>query len=100
MHATTLRQRLHHKRVTRFVVAAAGLTSAVSVIIGFIAARWTPHGWSKVAVTLHLSHQPLIVRLAALVAAISAAVAAAAGIVSFYSWCLESREEGTSGPQP
>ena|SRR5579872_1208386 len=99
MHAT-IQQRLHHKRVARFVVSVAGLTSAVSVIVGFIAARWTPHGWSRIAVTLHFSHQPLIVRVAAFVAATSAAVAAAAGIVSFYSWCMESREEGASGPQP
>ena len=99
MHAT-LQQRLHHKRVARFVGAAAGLTSAISVAIGFIAARWTPRGWSKVAVTLHLAHQPFIVRVAAFVAATSAAVAAAAGIVSFYSWCRESHEEGSGGPQP
>ena len=36
--------------------------------------------------------------LAALGAAFAGlTVAAAAGIVSFYSWCVESRDEGSSG---
>ncbi|HXA91850.1 MAG TPA: hypothetical protein VNU73_01285 [Steroidobacteraceae bacterium] len=90
-------QRLHHKKVARFIGAAAGLTSALSVLVGVLAARWAPHGWSRFAVALHLYRQPFIVRVASVVAAIAVTVAAAAGIVSFYSWCVESRDEGSSG---
>jgi hypothetical protein len=80
------------------VAAVAGLTSAASVLIGLLAARWSPHGWSRVAVALHLSRQPFIVRFASAVAVLAVIVAATAGVFSFYSWCMESHDEGSTGP--
>jgi len=92
----TFSQRLHHKKVARFVAAIAGLVGAVSILIGLAAARFGPHGWSRLVVFLHLHRQPFIVRFAAGVAAIAAVTAALAGIFTFYSWYRETHEEGAS----
>ena len=81
--------RLHHKNLARSAAALAGLASAVSVLIGFFAARAAPHGWLRLTVALHMSKQPLIVKLAPIVAGFAVVVAATAGVLSFYSWCRE-----------
>ena len=83
---------LHHKHVSDFTGAIAGLASAIAVLFGLVAARFAPHGFGRFEVALHLHRQPLLVRLSPLVAALAALIAAAAGLVRFYSWCREHRE--------
>jgi hypothetical protein len=89
----TAAARLQHKRIARAIGALAGFTSALSILIGLLAVRASPTGWSRVAVALHLAKQPLIVRIAPSIAALAMIVAALAGTASFYSWCRERPEE-------
>jgi hypothetical protein len=89
---TYLAKPLQPKRLTNSTAAMAGLASGVSVFVGVLAARAAPHGWLRIASALHLHKQPLLVKLAPIVAGIAITIATAAGLIKFYSWCLE-REE-------
>ena len=82
----------HHKVWSDVTGAVAGLASAVAVVFGWVAAYFAPHGFGHIAVALHLHRAPLIVRLAPVVAAIAAVIATAAGLLRFYSWYREGRE--------
>jgi hypothetical protein len=86
---------LQPKRLTNSTAALAGLASAISVFVGVLAARAAPHGWLRLASALHLHKQPMIVKLAPMVAGVAITIATAAGLFKFYSWCLE-REEAES----
>jgi hypothetical protein len=90
---------LEHKRLSNSTAAVAGLATAVSVLVGAIAAHFAPHGWLRIASALHLHRQPMIVRMAPLVAGVAAGLATAASLVKFYSWCIE-REESSSAQHP
>lgn len=84
---------LHHKRLSNSTGAVAGFASAISVIVGSIAALFAPHGWMRVGVALHMHRQPLIIRLTPYIAAIAIAIATFAGLLRFYSWLRERAEE-------
>jgi len=84
---------LQPKRLSNSTAALAGLASAVSVFVGILAARAAPHGWLRIASALHLHRQPLIVKLAPVVAGIAVTLATAAGLVKFYLWCIEREEQ-------
>jgi len=84
---------LRPKRLTNSTAALAGLASAISVFVGVLAARAAPHGWLRIASALHLHRQPLLVKLAPIVAGVAITIATAAGLFKFYSWCLERDEE-------
>ncbi|HEY4771559.1 MAG TPA: hypothetical protein VIH50_00875 [Steroidobacteraceae bacterium] len=86
---------LEHKRLSNSTAAIAGLASAVSVLVGVIAAHFAPHGWLRIASALHLHRQPMIVKLAPIATGIAVTIATAAGLIKFYSWCVE-REEAES----
>jgi hypothetical protein len=88
-----LNGKLHYKRLGRSAAALAGFAGALSMLIGVLAARLSPHGWSRLTVALHVSRAPLIVRLAPVVAGIAVCLGAAAGLLSFYSWCVERPEQ-------
>jgi hypothetical protein len=81
-----------HKKLSRSTGALAGFASALSMFVGFLAARAAPHGLAKVSVALHLSRAPLIVKLAPIFAGIAAAIATAAGLITFYAWLVERDE--------
>jgi hypothetical protein len=83
--------RLHPKRLDPSIGAIAGLASAVSVIVGFIAQNAMGHGWHKASIALHLAKKPLIVRLAPAIAAIAVGIATAAALLRFYNWYREAR---------
>jgi len=91
---------LHHKRVARCVAAVAGLASAISILVGFVAARAAPHGWYRVSVALHLKQAPLIVKVAPIVAGVAFLIGAVAGVVSFYSWCRDPRDSAADNLPP
>ncbi|HEY6482675.1 MAG TPA: hypothetical protein VIY54_04035 [Steroidobacteraceae bacterium] len=80
---------LHHKRLSDSTGAIAGLASGVSVLCGLIAAHYAPRGVHRLAVFVHLGKQPLLVKLAPLVAGVAVAFAMAAGLIHFYSWCKD-----------
>ncbi|SRR5581483_4965182 len=80
---------LHHRRLSDSTGAVAGLASGVSILVGMIAAHYAPHGIHRLAAVLHFARQPLIVRMAPMIAGVAAAVVTAAGIIRFYSWCRE-----------
>ena len=84
---------LHHKRLGNSTGAIAGFVGGLSVIVGFIAARAAPKGFSKISVALHLAKKPFIVRLAPVIAGLAVAIAAVAGIIKFYSWCVEREQD-------
>jgi hypothetical protein len=71
----------------------AGLAGALSVLVGVLAAHLAPHGFSRLTVAMHFARVPLIVRLAPVVAGIAVCLGAAAGLLSFYSWWVERREQ-------
>jgi hypothetical protein len=83
---------IHHRGISDFTGAIAGLASAVAVVFGLIAARFAPHGFVRFAVLVHLHRLPLVVRLSSLAASLAAVIAAAAGLARFYSWWRERRE--------
>jgi hypothetical protein len=87
-----LAAKLHHQKLSKSSGAVAGLTSAVSVIVGMLAARMAPRGLAKLPVALRLAHKPFIVKAAPVIAGIAVACATAAGVIKFYSWCLERDE--------
>lgn len=84
-----LARRLHPKHLGNTMGAIAGLASALSVGLGFLAARAAPRGFARLTVALHLAKEPLIVKLAAGVAGIAVATAAIAGVLKFYTWWTE-----------
>ncbi len=84
----------HHKRLAKTTAAIAGLTCALSVFAGMIAARAAPHGLRGLAVSLHLAHQPLIVKIAAGIASLAVVTAALSGLLHFYAWWHEEPDPG------
>ena len=84
-----LARTLHPKRLSKTMAAIAGFASALSVIFGVIAARMAPHGLARLSVALHLSRQPLIMQLAAGIAALALAAATISGLLHFYTWWQE-----------
>jgi hypothetical protein len=94
---TYLPKALQPKKLGNSTAALAGLASAVSVFVGVLAARAAPHGWFRIASALHLHRQPLIVKLAPVVAGIAVTLATAAGLVKFYLWCVEREEAEIAG---
>jgi hypothetical protein len=91
---TYLVKSLHHKRLSNSTSAVAGLATGISVVVGLIAAHFAPKGVFKVRVALHLAKTPLIVKLAPVLTGVAVAVATAAGLIKFYSWCKEREDEG------
>ena len=53
--------------------------------------RW-PSLRRRLRTALHLSKAPIVVKLAPFVAGVAITIATAAGLMKFYSWCIE-REE-------
>jgi uncharacterized membrane protein (DUF441 family) len=84
---------LDHRRLSNSTGAIAGFVSAVSVLLGVVAAHLAPKGWHKLAMSMHLVKKPLIVKMLPVVGGIAVALATAAGLLRFISWCLE-REDG------
>ena len=93
-------QRLDKKKVHRSLGAVAGLVSALSVIIGTLAARATPRGWGRVSMALHLTKKPFIMKLAPILTGASVAVVCAVGIMGFYIWLVERDAETGDNPPP
>jgi hypothetical protein len=83
----------HHKAWSDVTGAIAGLASAVAVVFGWVAAYFAPHGFKGFVVALHLHRAPLIVRLAPFVAGVAALIATTAGLLRFYSWWRERRDD-------
>jgi hypothetical protein len=81
--------KIHHRKLGRSIAALAGLAGALSVLLGVLAARVAPHGFSRLTVALHLARAPLIVKLVPLVTGIAVCLGAVAGLLSFYAWCVE-----------
>jgi hypothetical protein len=86
---------LDKKKVHRSLGAIAGFTSALSVIVGTLAARATPKGWGHVTMALHMTKKPLIMKLAPLLTGVSVAIVTAVGIMGFWIWLVE-REKSSS----
>jgi hypothetical protein len=84
---------LHHKNMARSIGAIASLAGAMSVLVGFIATHWAPHGIGRVKMALHLTKKPLIMQLAPYIAAFAVTAATVAGLLSFYSWYREGKEQ-------
>ena len=80
------------------MAAIAGFASALSVIVGMIAARMAPHGFARLSVALHLSKQPFIMQLAAGIAGIAVAAATISGLLHFWAWWQE-REVDAGGTE-
>ena len=80
---------LHPKRLARTTAAVAGLTCALSVMAGVVAARAAPHGLHGLAVSLHLARQPMIVKIAAGITSLAVITAAVSGLLHFYAWWHE-----------
>jgi Zn-dependent protease with chaperone function len=94
-----LSKTLHHKRLANSTGAIAGFVSALSVLIGVLAARAAPKGLARLSVALHIAKKPLIVKLAPLIAAAAVVFAVAAGLIRFYSWCVEREADETKLPE-
>lgn len=80
---------LHPKRLAKMTAAIAGLTCALSVSVGVLAARAAPHGLRGIAVSLHLARQPLIVKFATAITSLAVVAAAVSGVLHFYIWWKE-----------
>ena len=73
-------------RIHRSAGAIAGFASAVSVLVGVLAGYATPKGWGRVAMALHITKKPFIVKLLPVITGVSVAIATAAGLLGFYLW--------------
>lgn len=91
---------LHYKTLARSIGAIASLAGAVSVLVGWLATRMAPHGWTHVKVLLHLQKKPLLVQIAPFIAAFAVMVATVAGLLSFYAWYREGREVAATKAPP
>jgi ABC-type spermidine/putrescine transport system permease subunit II len=90
---STVVRTLQSKRVHRSAGAIAGFASAVSVLVGTLAAYATPKGWGRVSMVLHMTKKPFIMKLAPLVTGVSVAIAAAAGLLGFYLWVIDRQND-------
>jgi hypothetical protein len=79
--------------VHRSLGAVAGLASALSVMVGTLAAYATPKGWGRVSMALHMTHKPLIMKLAPLMTGVAVTIATCAGLMGFYLWLIEASEQ-------
>ena len=89
---------LHHKKLARSIGAIASLAGAVSVLVGVLATRMSPHGWGHVKMALHLTKKPLLMQLAPFIATFAVTAATVAGLLSFYSWYREGKEQKAPPP--
>jgi hypothetical protein len=89
---------LHHKKLARSIGAIASLAGAVSVLVGMLATRMSPHGWGHVKMALHLTKKPLLMQLAPFIATFAVTAATVAGLLSFYSWYREGKEQKAPPP--
>ena len=89
---------LHHKNLARSIGAIASLAGAVSVLVGVLATRMSPHGWGHVKMALHLTKKPLLMQLAPFIATFAVTAATVAGLLSFYSWYREGKEQKAPPP--
>jgi hypothetical protein len=94
---TTVAKTLGNKKVHRSAGAIAGFASALSVIVGTLAAYATPKGWGRVTMALHMTKKPFIVKLAPLLTGASVAIATAAGLLGFYLWVTDRKDDA---PEP
>jgi hypothetical protein len=81
------------KRFHRSIGAIAGFVSAMSVIVGTLAAQATPKGWGRITMALHMTKKPFIVKLAPIITGVSAAIVTAASLLGFYLWLVDRRED-------
>jgi hypothetical protein len=86
----------HHKNLARSIGAIASLAGALSVLVGVVATHMSPHGWGRVKMALHLTKKPLLMQLAPFIAAFAVTAATVAGLLSFYSWYREGRDQRTA----
>jgi hypothetical protein len=86
---TAVAKTLNSKKVHKSAGAIAGFASALSVIVGSLAAYATPKGWGRVTMALHMTKKPFIVKLAPLLTGVSVAIATAAGLLGFYLWVTD-----------
>jgi hypothetical protein len=90
---STVAKALGNKKVHRSFGAIAGFASALSVIVGTLAAYATPKGWGRVTMALHMTKKPFIVKLAPLLTGASVAIATAAGLLGFYLWVTDRQSD-------
>jgi len=83
----------HHKNLARSIGAIASLAGAMSVLVGYVATHMAPHGIGRVKMALHLAKKPLLMQLAPYIAAFAVTAATVAGLLSFYSWYREGRDQ-------
>jgi hypothetical protein len=74
------------KTVHRSVGALAGFASAMSALVGMLAAYATPKGWGRVSMALHITKKPFILKMVPFITGVSVAIATAAGLLGFYLW--------------
>jgi hypothetical protein len=91
-HSTVVRT-LRSKRVHRSAGAIAGFASAMSVLVGMLAAYATPKGWGRVSMALHMTKRPFILKLAPIITGGAVALATAAGLLGFYLWVIDRPDE-------
>ena len=89
---------LHHKNLARSIGAIASLAGAVSVLVGMLATRMSPHGWGRVKMALHLTKKPVLMQLAPFIATFAVTAATVAGILSFYSWYRDGKDQRAPRP--
>ncbi|GAC1496803.1 MAG: hypothetical protein NVS1B6_02150 [Steroidobacteraceae bacterium] len=83
----------NRKKVHKSAGAIAGFASAISVIVGTLAAYATPRGWGRVTMALHITKKPFILKLAPLLTGAAVAIATAAGILGFYLWVTDRQND-------
>jgi ABC-type amino acid transport substrate-binding protein len=90
---STVAEAFKSKKVHKSAGAIAGFASALSVIVGTLAAYATPRGFGRVTMALHITRKPFIMKLAPLLTGASVAIATAAGILGFYLWITDRQSD-------
>jgi hypothetical protein len=81
------------KKIHKSMGAIAGFVSALSVIVGTLAAQATPKGWGRISMALHMTKKPFIVRLAPIITGVSVAIVTAVSLLGFYLWLVDRRSD-------
>jgi hypothetical protein len=78
-----------HRHLSSTSGAVAAAASIISGLVGTAATLTAPHGFHRVALALHLAHQPMLVRIAPAVATFAVIAASVAGLFRLYAWRQE-----------
>jgi CBS domain containing-hemolysin-like protein len=82
---------IHHRHLSTTSGAVAAAASIISGLVGVIAKSASAHGLHRFAVAIHVAREPMLVRIAPIIAGFAVIAGAIAGLLRLYTWSREAR---------